>query len=803
MADSKKGIIHTYDLRRSAYKKKWHDKKERDTASTLRERFTTMRTSRQSSCPLNAASNIIEVTDPVTGGTGYASRGDGSFGDWMIHWDKCDKMAIKYRVEQGDDTNLKSPIAMSAVEAATAEFMDGRVKVLMEPTNSKDTDKVKLLEYAEDNLYYQTDMESVDILTWRECLVRGTSHRYSGEFSKKREIDVAKELSSLEGELRDGVDKKRKKEIEDTLNKRKPLVSKEEYVEYSGVGHVHIPLEDLYVDPDALCMHGLMYEAQDCFWRQHPTVDAVMEEFESSKDPFVKKENVKNVVSAQQAQDDYDDRPFFEAPEDIESESQVELLRYYNKRTNKYIVICNDMVLRDGPSPVPWLPFGRHRLIPIMNSYYGFGICQAVEGEMAEVEIWTDMAIDQGHLAIAAPVLYSTKYQEDFEEWTEYASKQKIAINKGTESWDQVYHQLQINPVGYDFERILGTLQQRATLSTGIDPLMMSAPHEDRAVRTNMMSMESTQRMIKKYIKFWAEGRIDAAYMDIAAFSRLSKDSDEDYEVRTDGKKLELIENDDGYEVDEKDTPGVWFFNLSGVDLETDSPPHIKLDLDMIAPPSKALGMQNARDAFEIVAPMIQDGSIDQPFMQVLVRDLMEKHDMSKEVIDMLNDKSGPEEIEAAMAQEEEMIKGEAVLGIPGESNDHIQTHVTKINELTTEIQTMDTEVPNIEEILATGDIVGAQAAVADIPRIQGNQEKAAKAEETVNMIKDHLMADLTPKYRPEETIQQPQGGAPPQEAPMSPDAVMGGGQMPPMAGQGQAGPPVQGAPVPPPPPGI
>lgn len=783
--DKEKGLIFTYDQRLSRYKNKWTNKEERSTVDVVRKRFESMRTGRQNSCPFSNPLESISSENEVTSVVGS---------DWVDHWDICTKQWIKAKKYVDDNPNIKSATAFAPIEAAMAEFMEGKVVGAFTPTENKDQIKVKLHQHAHDYLTCKASLEEVDAETFHDTCEFGSAIRYVGWFNSKREVELIQSSGQVEKDLKD---EGKRKNLQKRLSEdNKPATEKTEITSYDDIGHVRVSLYEFYIDPDARYMRNHIYAASDCIWRQTPTLEQFRAEFLNSEDPWVIQKNVEKVRTASEAVSAYEsDEPYYMVPNDINGDSQLELIRYYNKMTDKYIVIANDVVVRDGPIPYNHkeLPFVLHKLIPVADCFYGMGLARVVEDIQAESEILRNLKLQDVEVAVAPPLFYDQEYAEDIEAYGRLMGGQKIPLSLNGRPISSAMEWMPTARGNFDYQSMQADLQQEAIQTTGINPIAYSIPKPGEAVRTHMMSMESTLKIIKKYIKFWGYGRKEAMWMDLKlmkqfyAQSYVEEITDGEKEtrfrsIRTPGVQIDVFEGKDGLELDETklvgDTPG--FFEMKGEYLDLAGDVDIQLDIDSIVPTSRALQMQKAEQAFKMLVEVLMNpDALAAPGVTTMVKHIIDTFGFPKKIGEELQDTSDEESVEIAMEQDEVMLTGEPVAGVPGESIAHKAQHTQTLLSLLAKLREPAEQPPQLDPMMP---IFEQQQILGQYQSILEKKMEAAKAnEEIVNILSSHLEEDNTPKqFRSDMALQQAQML---QQAQQMPQGGMPQGQMPPEAG--------------------
>jgi hypothetical protein len=771
-AATEKGLTSTideskYDLRK--YRGKWATKKEFKIVNKVWERLRAMRSARQRSCYF--PSTKTATADTVSGNEA-SDYMDGS--DWMEAWDRWDKQWLMFRKILDETVNIKSPMSFSPTEAALAEFMDGDIVPLINNVEVEDDEKVKLIGLGHEWLRRYAKMNKVNYSTFHEAAIKGTSIRYVGFFDKKLEgREMIQNVDELQAELKKAREEKNKdriKEITEILDSGKPLTKKEDITEYNNIGHVMVPLPEFYIDPDAQELRDHMYEASDCSWVQTPSLEQCLAEFKDSNDPWVIKANVDKIVSSEAAREAYgEDTPFYKPPKDIQAKTQVELVRYYNKRTDKYIVLANDVVIRNGPLPYnhKQLPFVVHRFVKKEGQFYGFGLPAILENPQTYSEILMSMHLEQAMINSAPPMLYNTQYGEDIDAWERYGAGQKIGINGPID--DSVVRWMPTSNPNLEYNSIQQELETKSIQMTGINPMAYAVPKAGEAVRTHMMTMESTLKIVRKYIKYWGEGWVEGTWMDIRLMQQfwplLYKEEFDGNErikkyqtIRTEGKDIEIEEGEDGLMVNINDSTKKGSFEMKSEYLELAGDFDIELDMNSITPPSEALMMQKSEQALAQLFPILQNqGVLQAPGVMELVKWYGETHHIPTKVFELMQDSSNDEDAEYAENENKMMLRGNVVPGTPGSSPLHIMQHTQALTRLISK----RTELMNS---MAMNDPMMPMDENSMIMEEQRIARGGQAIDNQISIMSEHITVDSMPKeIAGQAMVQMGQPPAPPQ----------------------------------------
>lgn len=234
-----------------------------------------------------------------------------------------------------------------------------------------------LYEFAEE----QDDYDEFMIYFLLEAIVKGTAIGYEG-------------LNKSERKVRDitGYDEDGNPEIKENTIKENEL--------FGAI----VALEEFY--PQSMGMRNI--KSMDyCFWSK--TMPA--SEFYSKWGHFKKAEKV-----SPYSHDWYGERKpeYLDYLEGNVDEGNVRVIRYYNKQTDEYIIVANDVWLNplsgDKIAPLPWahkeLPFWDVKF-DLFDSqfFYGDSLPNRLKNMQDVLNVLTNMLLDQSFLTIFPPIL--------------------------------------------------------------------------------------------------------------------------------------------------------------------------------------------------------------------------------------------------------------------------------------------------------------------------------------------------------------------------------------------------------------
>lgn len=233
-----------------------------------------------------------------------------------------------------------------------------------------------LYEYSED----VDDYEELLINILLECIMKGTAIGYEGHEQHTKRI---REVRGSGDEMT----------VSESVRKTNRL--------YGAI----VPLEDFY--PSNVGVRKVK-DMPYCFWRSKYPYQQFLQDFAM----FSRASLVSPVSSASQSNDET--RPYYlDFISTDTGEGQVEVVRYYNRDTDEYIIIANGIWLNpltgEEISPIPFthkeLPFWDVRFEILPNFFYGRSLPDKLKAMQDVLNVLTNMLLDQSFLTIFPPIL--------------------------------------------------------------------------------------------------------------------------------------------------------------------------------------------------------------------------------------------------------------------------------------------------------------------------------------------------------------------------------------------------------------
>jgi hypothetical protein len=697
-------------------------------------------------------------------------------GDWEQRWDLQEKIDMGWSEAPKQDefeSNVKSPMASGRIESTMHKLRRLDLRFVVRPDNVKDPKdkrKARVVQELLNNLFERRDYKS-RLMTWfKDCLIHGSAFMHVYYLRKKRTVQMPK------------TDVKQMSEEEkEKLKNREKVYEKEVVYDYDDIAFEPVKIQEIFVDPSARNLHGTSYEAQWIIRRMLPSLSQFKAMY--SADPDAKNINKVRPVSHYVGEE----TEFFEPPKDVDNDDYVELLHYYNKAEDKYVVLANDVLIKEMPLPYKHkqLPFVKIDAYEVLHQFYGMGIPDRLMNIQSEEEILKNLVYDRLHIT-ANPIIKVKKniYGEFSKAYQTAEPGLMVPVNQQDDVMPLEYQSM-----NFDMFRGIDALNRDAVLATQIDPIQMGVNQKYVSATTSMLTKEQMDTYITSLIDTWTEPLNMAAKQCVSLMSqfyttpRVEKagKSAKSRQIRL----LDIEVNPNTLEVKEKRGKYTYleikpdFFDIHGDWAIEIAPESVEVQ-------SKAIEMQKSQAALAQLAPFMVDannpmaamsnpmGWVDGP---KTLEWYMETNGIPKELMAVLTE---DEDIstERAELQGKKILAGEPVPGMAGEPEIHKKVHVDQlriINGKKREVEkAFEQYPPDLMEYMLNSP--------------QGQQLK--ELDTIANMLANHLMEDDQPKaMEVQGAVQGAQPPAPPQ-VPMPPGLTPAGGQPPatPVGGNQQSG---------------
>lgn len=730
--------------------KRRYTKAEAEVIDKVRSDFNNSKKSRQNSCYWGAPSTS---------------------GNWQERWDLQEKIDLGWAQPPKQDefeSNVKSPMSSGRIESTMHKLKKLDLQFVVRPDDIKDPKdkrKARVIQELLNNLFERREYKARMVTWFKDCLVHGTAFMHVYYLRKKRKVQMPKT----------DVDKMSDEEKEKLQNREK-LFEEDVLYDYDDIAFEPVKIQEIFVDPSARNLHGTSYEAQYIIRRMLPSLAQFKAMY--SADPDAKNVNKVRPVSHYIGEE----TEFFEPPTDVDNDEYVEVLHYYNKAEDKYVVVANDVLIKDMPLPYKHkqLPFIKIDAYEVPHQFYGMGIPDKLMNIQGEEEILKNLVYDRLHIT-ANPIVKVKKsiYGEFSKAYQTAEPGLMIPVNQQ----DDV-EPLEYQTMNFDMFRGIDALNRDAVLATQIDPIQMGVNQKYVSATTSMLTKEQMDTYILSLVETWTEPLNTAAKQIISlmeqfytvprveAAGKTAKNKRvrlADIEINP--KTLEVTEKRGKYtdlEISEE------YFNINGDwDVEVDS--------ESVEVQSKAIEMQKSQAAIAQLAPFMVDPQNTQATMQhptpwvdgpKTLEWYMETNNIPRELMAVLAEDEDIS-IERAELQGKKMLGGDIVPGIPGESEVHKKVHVGQLRVINDQRQKIEDQLGELPPEM--------MQMIMQTPEGQKLQELDEKA----RILADHLRTDDLPKAAGVQVAADQAAPPPPPEVPMPPGLTPAGGGQPPMPAGG------------------
>lgn len=700
-------------------------------------------------------------------------------GDWEQRWDLQEKIDLGWAESPKQDefeSNVKSPMTSGRIESTMHKLKRLNLQFVVRPDDIKDPKdkrKARVVQELLNNLFERREYKTRMTTWFKDCLTHGSAFIHIYYLRKKRKVQMPK------------VDTKNMSDEEKEKVKNREKVYTTEYVyDYDDIAFEPVKIQEIFVDPSARNFHGTSYEAQWVIRRMLPSLTQFKAMY--SADPDAKNVNKVRPVSHYVGEQ----TEFFEPPRDIDNDDYVELLHYYNKAEDRYVVVANDVLIKDMPLPYKHkqLPFVKIDAYEVPHQFYGMGIADKLMNIQSEEEILKNLVYDRLHIT-ANPIIKVKKtiYGEFSKAYQTAEPGLMVPVN----NQDDVMP-LEYQTMNFDMFRGIDALNRDAVLATQIDPIQMGVNQKYVSATTSMLTKEQMDTYITSLMDTWTEPLNIAAKQCISLMSQYYTVPRVEAAGKTaKNKQIRLLDievNPKTLEVQDKRGKYTYleikpdFFDING-DWE------VEISSESVEVQSKAIEMQKSQASLAQLAPFMVDPQNQQATMMhptpwvdgpKMLEWYMETNGIPKEMMAVLDE---DEDISAERAelQGKKMLMGEPVPGIAGEPEMHKKVHVEQMRIINGQKMELEKQLEQLgPELLPY---------LSQIPEGQKLQE----LDNIANIFATHLMEDDKPKtMEVQSVVEQAQPPVPPQapQVPMPPGLTPAGSGQPPMpaAGNQQGG---------------
>ncbi len=614
-------------------------------------------------------------------------------------WETADKEFQMY-VEPRDGTDpnawradLHLPDAFAAIQAQMQETIDRRARPHVIGTEDSDE---PIADFANAVLTYSMNNTGFDYqyyLAKLSAASRGTAFLWDYYRIDKRNVKYPSKLDE-EGKI-----VYEEKEITDF---------DDDYTEW-------VPNEFIYVDEKA----SHIDEAVDCLRREVLNIDEFHRIYDN-KPGFFDTEHV-------YAGGETTNRSFFRMPKDI-TEQDVEVLHYYNRSTDSYWCVANNVTIYD--SPLPWthkeLPLGVVYQYRIPGQFWGVGIPKVVHNLSEERRTIRNLNIDRQKIIIGGAFLHNNAFDIDDEDTTLYPGKM-IDVDTNGQPVNQAIVPVPMGDVPASSFKAEDILLEDIRRATGIDDRIQGVNvggtateaailKESSLKRVNLISITAEMDVIIRIGKLkWANIQFFYSAPKIEKITEKNETREQAVyrQISIKGKKFKIVNENGKRSLRMEDVKGQSALKLDkSFSKFLDKTFDISVDADIFTPVSKAIQQTKATEMFSLL--LSNPATMALMDMQGAMADVLEINEIKPDRW-MRDTVSAKDTRMLAEAENMIMAAGQPLDGTEGATEEHTLVHL--LFTKTAEFQGLAPEVQQLimDHILQEHDKNPATGAAADL----------------------------------------------------------------------------------------
>lgn len=639
----------------------------------------------------------------------YWLRDDPNRKEQEEDWDVADKEFTMYAPPRDPDdweADLHLPDAFSAIQAQMQETIERKARPHLSGTEQSDEPVAEfrnsIMEYNMNNTGYDYQY----YLAKLSAASRGTSFLMDYWRTEKRTVKDPSDLKN--GEL--------------VYTEREIIDFDDDYTEW-------IPNEFVYIDEKARSVD----EANDGFRREIINVDAFHAKYDNKPGWF----DTEYVYAG----GDRSTRSFFRMPQDI-TEQDVEVLHYYNRMTDSYWCVANNVVVYD--SPLPWkhkeLPFVAVYQYRVPGRFWGMGIPKITHMLSEERRSIRNLNMDRQKLQIHKMFLHNSMFDLDDEDLVTRPHG-LISVDTGGQPLNNAIQAVEYGDVAPSYFKTEEILLEDLRRATGIDDRIEGVQSggtateaailkESALKRVNLISITNEMDAVIRIGRLkWSNIQF---FYPVPRIERITEDNQEREQktyrkITVNGRKFD-IKDENGSKVlrmeDIRGNSALTIDKTMAKYLEGDA--DVYVDADIFTPISKAIEQTKKTELFSLflsnpatLAKMDLDGAME---------DVATTNGIKPDT--WLKNPYGSHQDAMMQADAENfvMAAGQPLAGTPGASEDHTLVHLmfTKTEEFknlpqTTQQIIMDHILQEHDANPATGqasDLLSAHGLTPGAPQI-------------------------------------------------------------------------------------
>lgn len=452
----------------------------------------------------------------------------------------------------------------------------------------------------------------------------------------------------------------------------------------------------VFVDPAAKTID----EASDCAEREVLTIDSFRFKY-GDKPGF---ENVDYVVPG----GDLARNTFFKTPEDLEKD-EVEVIHYYNRDTDEYVVLANNVVIRDTPLPTKHkeLPFAVVYHYRVPGRFWGLGIPKVVKYLSEERKALRRLNLDRQKIQIGGFWLVNNAFDLDEEE-SQARPGGWIGVETNGAPLGNVIERVDMGDVPSSYFRTEEILLEDIRRAHGIDDRIVVSNQGTTATQAAIVKESSLKRV--NMISMLAEmdtiiriGRLKWSniqfFYKAPKYEKVMNDNQMEVEKRIDrsivvnGMKFRIMkDSNDKNTIDYEEVDGKTVFKLDKKMARfLDGNPEITINSEIYNPMSKAIKQAKTTEMLTTILSKEQLANELDP--RKTLKEYLQINEFDAK--DWMKDPRTKEKmIELADLENYVMKAGTPLVGTEGATIEHTDVHLQYTE--TVEFQSLPEEIQQV-----------------------------------------------------------------------------------------------------------
>lgn len=574
-------------------------------------------------------------------------------------WEQADKEYQMFIEEKDPDdwhADVHLPDAFAGIQTQAQETIERLSRPTLTATEESDE---PLSEFCNDVINYNMNNTNYDYQYYLGKLnasIRGTSFFMDYWRTEKR---IIKDPDSINA---DGTIKYVDKEKVDF---------DDDYLEW-------IPNEFIYIDDAAKDID----EARDGFRREIINIDEFHRKYGLNPNYF----DTEQVYAGGERSN----KSFFQMPRDITNQD-VEVLHYFNRSTDAYWVVANNVTIRD--TPLPWkhkeLPFVVLYQYRVPGFFWGIGIPKVVHALSEERKTIRNLNLDRQKLQINKMFLHNNAYDLDEEDMVSRPHG-LIGIDTNGRPLSEAIQPVEYGDVPASYFKTEEILLEDIRRAHGIDDRISGAQvgstatqaalqKESAIKRINLISIQAEMSTVLRIGRLkWANIQF---FYSVPKMEAISEDNEERQQkvykqISVNNRKYSIVDNGQGgksLRMDEiQGASGLSLDKKMAKYLETST--DVSVDASTFTPISKAIEQTKKTEAFSLISSIPEaKATLDMPSA---VADLLRVNDIKPDT--WMKASAAPAKDMMWLAEQENMIMaaGQPLAPTENATAEHTMVHL-------------------------------------------------------------------------------------------------------------------------------